>query len=56
LIEILAPVAESEAERVAPLDLEVWWVGEVRDGRNLRIEYFMDEESARQAFEVTPPD
>ena len=38
-----------------PFDLEVWWVHEVRDGRNLRLEYFMDEESARRAFDRGMP-
>jgi ketosteroid isomerase-like protein len=35
-----------------PFDLEVWWAGTVRDGRNQRVEYFMDEESARRRFEA----
>ena len=38
-----------------PFDLEVWWVHEVRDGRNLRIAYFMDEESARREFDSATP-
>jgi ketosteroid isomerase-like protein len=35
-----------------PFNLEIWWVGVVRDGRNQRVEYFMDEESARRRFEA----
>jgi ketosteroid isomerase-like protein len=35
-----------------PFDLGLWWVGLVRDGRNQRIEYYMDEESARRRFEA----
>jgi ketosteroid isomerase-like protein len=35
-----------------PFDLEVWWVGVVRNGRNQRVEYFMDEEPARRRFEA----
>jgi ketosteroid isomerase-like protein len=34
-----------------PLDLTVWFVAEVRDGRNQRVEYYIDEEDARTAFE-----
>ena len=40
-----------------PFELELWWVGLVRDGRNQRIEYFMDEQSARRAYDsVAPPE
>jgi ketosteroid isomerase-like protein len=35
-----------------PFDLQVWWVGTVRDGRNQRVEYYMDEKSARRRFEA----
>jgi ketosteroid isomerase-like protein len=38
-----------------PFDLEVWWVGEVRKGRNWRLEHFIDEQSARRAFDAVKP-
>jgi ketosteroid isomerase-like protein len=33
-----------------PLDLKTWLIAEVRHGRNQRVQYFMDEESARDVF------
>ncbi len=35
-----------------PLDLMVWFVAEVREGRNQRVEYFLGEDEARRAFET----